>query len=322
MKSAWEGLVLSFRSSTGTFASVFKFITQGINGIRDMIDPEGSIVERTAKNYAEVFRGMGNEFISVYETQERIQKRFEEMNKAIDAGGGTARYKRYAKEGLQKAYDEVISELESQAETANAKVLELNTKFMNEEQKILKKQAKLTENGLNESNMAAYNKLQEQLEANRKAWDQAIDDATRFKEKMEDVVSGDTTTTTNGGGSGGVLTEKELAKMKQAYNQKKAILDAALNYEEKQLKLSLLQKEISEEEYNTAIKEKKAQYYEDVLALAKKYGQDESSILASQLDDQIKTSKMPRRKRQRRQGKRQRRPRMRQRRKWRNGKRR
>lgn len=288
MKSAWEGLVLSFRSSTGTFASVFKFITQGINGIRDMIDPEGSIVERTAKNYAEVFRGMGNEFISVYETQERIQKKFEELNKSIDAGGGTARYKRYAKEGLQQAYDEVMSELESQAETANAKVQELNTKFMNEEQKILKQQAKLTENGLNQSNMAAYDKLQDQLEANRKAWNQAIDDATRFKEKMDDIVSGDTPNGNGGNGGGGGLTDKELAKQQQAYNKKKAMLDAALNYEEKKLKLSLLQKEITEEEYNTAIKEKKAQYYEDVLALAEKYGQDDSAVLASMLDDQIK----------------------------------
>ena len=77
-------------------------------------------------------------------------------------------------------------------------------------------------------------------------------------------------------------------QQQKQYNEKKKQLDAALNYEEKQLKLSLLQKEISEEEYNAKIKEKKAQYYEDVLALSRKYGQDESSILASQLDDQIK----------------------------------
>ena len=288
MKSAWEGLVLSFRSSTGTFASVFKFITQGINGIRDMIDPEGSIVERTAKNYAEVFRGMGNEFISVYETQERIQKKFEELNKSIDAGGGTARYKRYAKEGLQQAYDEVMSELESQAETANAKVQELNTKFMNEEQKILKQQAKLTENGLNQSNMAAYDKLQEQLEANRKAWNQAIDDATRFKEKMDDIVSGDTTTTTSGGGTGGGPTEKELAKMKQAYSQKKQMLDAALNYEEKRLKVAWLKGEIGEADYNSLVYQMKAKHYEALLELARKYGQEDSAIRNKMLDDQIK----------------------------------
>ena len=288
MKSAWEGLVLSFRNSTGRFAKVFKFLTDGINGIRDLIDPEGSIEERTAKMYSEMFRNIGNEFISVEETRERVWAKYQELEKSIREGGGGAVYKKHALEGLKKAYNEVMPELTKMAEAANEKVLEINSQYMNEEQRILKQQAKLTENGLNQSNKAAYDKLQEQLEANRKAWNQAVADATRFKEKMEDVVSGDTTTTTSGGGTGGGPTEKELAKMKQAYNQKKAILDAALNYEEKQLKLSLLQKEISEEEYNTAIKEKKAQYYEDVLALARKYGQDDSSILASQLDDQIK----------------------------------
>lgn len=288
MKSAWEGLVLSFRNSTGTFAKVFKFITDGINGIRDLIDPEGSIEERTAKMYAEMFRDIGNEFISIEETRERVWAKYQRLEQDIRNGGGGVVYKKHALEGLKKAYNEVMPELTEMAKAANEKVLEINSQYMNEEQKILKQQAKLTENGLNQSNKAAYDKLQDQLEANRKAWNQAIDDATRFKEKMEEVVSGDTTTTTSGGGTDGGPTEKELAKMKQAYSQKKQMLDAALNYEEKQLKLSLLQKEISEEEYNTAIKEKKAQYYEDVLALAKKYGQDDSAILASMLDDQIK----------------------------------
>lgn len=288
MKSAWEGLVLSFRNSTGTFAKVFKFLTDGINGIRDLIDPEGSIEERTAKMYAEMFRDIGNEFISIEETRERVWAKYQELEKFIREGGGGVVYKKHALEGLKKAYNEVMPELTEMAKAANEKVLELNTQYMQKEQEILKQQAKLTENGLNQSNKAAYDKLQEQLEANRKAWNQAIDDATRFKEKMEEVVSGDTTTTTSGGGTGGGPTEKELAKMKQAYSQKKQMLDAALNYEEKQLKLQLLKKEISEEEYNAKIKEKKAQYYVDVLALAQKYGQDESSILASQLDNQIK----------------------------------
>ncbi len=288
MKSAWEGLVLSFRNSTGTFAKVFKFLTDGINGIRDLIDPEGSIEERTAKMYADMFRNIGNEFISIEETRERVWAKYQELEKSIREGGGGVVYKKHALEGLKKAYNEVIPELTEMAKAANEKVLEINSQYMNEEQKILKQQAKLTENGLNQSNKAAYDKLQDQLEANRKAWNQAINDATRFKEKMEDVVSGDTTTTTNGSGGGGGPTEKELAKMKQAYSRKKQMLDAALNYEEKQLKLQLLKKEISEEEYNAKIKGKKAQYYEDVLALAQKYGQDDSAILASQLDDQIK----------------------------------
>ena len=74
----------------------------------------------------------------------------------------------------------------------------------------------------------------------------------------------------------------------KAYSKKKQMLDSALNYEEKQLKMQLLKKEISEEEYDAAIKDKKAKYYKDLLDLAEKYNQDTSSILASQLDDQIK----------------------------------
>lgn len=288
MKSAWEGLVLSFRNSTGTFAKVFKFLTDGINGIRDLIDPEGSIEERTAKMYAEVFRDVGNEFISIEETRERVWAKYQELEKSIREGGGGVVYKKHALEGLKKAYNEVMSELTEMAKAANEKVLEINSQYMNEEQKILKQQAKLTENGLNQSNKAAYDKLQDKLEANRKAWNQAVADATRFKEKMEDVVSGDTTTTTSGGGTGGGPTEKELAKMKQAYSQKKQMLDAALNYEEKQLKLQWLKNEIGEADYNSLVYQMKAKHYEALLELARKYGQEDSAIRNKMLDDQIK----------------------------------
>ena len=288
MKSAWEGLVLSFRNSTGTFAKVFKFLTDGINGIRDLMDPEGSIEERSSKMYAEVFRDVGNEFISIEETRERVWQKYQELEQSIRNGGGGPVYKKHALIGLKKAYNEVMPELTKQAEAANEKVLELNEQYLKKEQEILKQQAKLTENGLNQSNKAAYDKLQDQLEANRKAWNQAIDDATRFKEKMEDVVSGDTTTTTNGGGSGGGPTEKELAKMKQAYSQKKQMLDAALNYEEKQLKLQWLKNEIGEADYNSLVYQMKAKHYEALLELARKYGQEDSAIRNKMLDDQIK----------------------------------
>lgn len=288
MKSAWEGLVLSFRSSTGTFASVFKFITGGINGIRDLIDPKGSIEERTAKMYSEMFRNIGNEFISVEETRERVWAKYQELEKSIREGGGGVVYKKHALEGLKAAYNEVMPELTEMAKSANEKVLELNTKYMQEEQKILKQQAKLTENGLNQSNMAAYNKLQEQLEANRKAWNQAIDDATKFKKKMDDIVED-----TGGGGTGGGggVDEKELAKQeaarKKAFSERKAQLEALYNYKTKTMKAQMLQGKMTEAEYNAAIKEKKAKLYEDLLGLGEKYKQDDSSIRAAMLDDLI-----------------------------------
>lgn len=286
MKSAWEGLVLSFRNSTGTFASVFKFITGGINGIRDLIDPKGSIEERTAKMYSEMFRNIGNEFISVEETRERVWAKYQELEKSIREGGGGVVYKKHALEGLKAAYNEVMPELTEMAKAADEKVLELNTKYMQEEQKILKQQAKLTENGLNQSNTAAYNKLQEQLEANRKAWNQAIDDATRFKAKMDDIVEG--TGTGGGTGGGGEVDEKELAKRQQAYNKKKAQMEAYLNYEEKRLKVAWLKGEMGEADYNSAVYTAKAQYYQDLLELARQYGQDDTAIRNKMLDDHIK----------------------------------
>lgn len=293
MKSAWEGLVLSFKNSTGTFAKVFKFLTDGINGIRDLMDPEGSIEERTSKMYADMFRNIGNEFISIEETRERVWAKYQELEKSIREGGGGAVYKKHALEGLKKAYNEVMPELTEMAKAANEKVLEINSQYMNEEQRILKQQAKLTENGLNQSNKAAYDKLQEQLEANRKAWNQAVADATRFKEKMEDVVSGDTTTTTNGSGTGGGgVDEKELKKQeaarKKAFADRKAQLEAFYNYETKMMKVKMLQGKMDEAEYNAAVKEKKEKLYADFLALAEKYKQDDSSIRNAILDDQIK----------------------------------
>lgn len=288
MKSAWEGLVLSFRSSTGTFASVFKFITGGINGIRDLIDPKGSIEERTAEMYSEMFRNIGNEFISVEETRERVWAKYQELEKSIREGGGGVVYKKHALEGLKAAYNEVMPELTEMAKAANEKVLELNTKYMQEEQKIFKQQAKLTENGLNQSNTAAYNKLQEQLEANRKAWNQAINDATRFKAKMDDIVEGTGTGTGGGTGGGGEVDEKELAKRQQAYNKKKAQMEAYLNYEEKRLKVAWLKGEMGEADYNSAVYTAKAQYYQDLLELARQYSQDNTAIRNKMLDDHIK----------------------------------
>lgn len=286
MKSAWEGLVLSFRNSTGTFAKVFKTITQGINGLRDMIDPEGTIETRAAQRYTEMFRNIGNEFISIEETRVRVWQKYQELEQSIRDGGGSVVYKKHALEGLKQAYNAVMPELTEMATEANAKVLEINTEYSKKEDDLYKKRAALLEKNSKAAQTKEWANIEKQIEANRKAWNQAIEDATRFKEKMDEIVSGDDSQ--GGGGGGGGLTDKELKKQQQAYNKEKAILDAALNYEEKQLKVSLLKKEITEEDYQAKIKEMKAQYYENLLALADKYHQDDTSIQAAMLDDQIK----------------------------------
>lgn len=286
MKSAWEGLVLSFRNSTGIFSKVFKTITQGINGLRDMIDPEGTIETRAAQRYTEMFRNIGNEFISIEETRVRVWQKYQELEQSIRDGGGSVVYKKHALEGLKQAYNAVMPELTEMATEANAKVLEINTEYSKKEDDLYKKRAALLEKNSKAAQTKEWANIEKQIEANRKAWNQAIEDATRFKEKMDEIVSGDDSQ--GGGGGGGGLTDKELKKQQQAYNKEKAILDAALNYEEKQLKVSLLKKEITEEDYQAKIKEMKARYYEDLLALADKYHQDDTSIQAAMLDDQIK----------------------------------
>ena len=288
MKSAWEGLVLSFRNSTGIFSKVFKTITQGINGLRDMIDPEGTIETRAAQRYTEMFRNIGNEFISIEETRVRVWQKYQELEQSIRDGGGSVVYKKHALEGLKQAYNAVMPELTEMATEANAKVLEINTEYSKKENELYQKRATLLEKNSKAAQTKEWANIEKQIEANRKAWNQAIEDATRFKEKMDEIVSGDDPQGGSGGGGGGGLTDKELKKQQQAYNKEKAILDAALNYEEKQLKVSLLKKEITEEDYQAKIKEMKAQYYENLLALADKYHQDDTSIQAAMLDDQIK----------------------------------
>ena len=72
------------------------------------------------------------------------------------------------------------------------------------------------------------------------------------------------------------------------YNEKKKQLDAAFNLEEKQQKLRLAKGEISEAKYNSAVYKAKAKYYQDLLALAQKYGQDTTEIQNKMMDDHIK----------------------------------
>lgn len=83
------------------------------------------------------------------------------------------------------------------------------------------------------------------------------------------------------------LVKADNNLLQREYQQKKIRLDAWLNYEEKQLKAQLLKGEISEQEYNRRIMAGKAEYYEELLALAKKYGQDETAITNKMMDDYI-----------------------------------
>lgn len=286
MKSAWEGLVLSFRSSTGTFASVFKFITGGINGIRELIDPEGTIEERTAKMYSEMFRNIGNEFISVEETRERVWAKYQELEKSIREGGGGVVYKKHALEGLKKAYNEVMPELTEMAKAANEKVLEINEKYKAQEDAIYNERAKLLEKNSKAVGTQAWKDLEERLAANKSAWEEELKQATAFKKKEAEILAGSDGDSGKTGGGG--VDEKELAKRQQAYNKKKAQMEAYLNYEEKRLKVAWLKGEMGEADYNSAVYTAKAQYYQDLLELARQYGQDDTAIRNKMLDDHIK----------------------------------
>lgn len=89
----------------------------------------------------------------------------------------------------------------------------------------------------------------------------------------------------SGGGGGGGMDPKEA---KKAYEARiKAIQEGTKN-EERQLELSLKRKKISEGQYEAEIYYLKARYFQDKIAAARQYGQDETAIWNEYYDWQIK----------------------------------
>lgn len=294
MKSAWEGLVLSFRKSTGPIASVVNLLTKAIQKARTLVDPKGAfyqpVFDSAEEQFEQIMNWAAETGVKIEDVQSRLFDAAERMaDKAKETAGGI--WDDVAVSAIQNAYWDAADKAAKQAEEAEKKVLEVNAKYNAKQEAIYKERAQMLEKNSKAVGTKAWEDSEKRLEANRKEWDEALKDARRFKKEMDEIVSGDDSSTNNNTGGGGV-DEKELKKQeaarKKAFAERKAQLEALYNYETKMMKVKMLQGDMDEAEYNAAVKEKKEKLYADLLALAEKYKQDDSSIRNAILDDQIK----------------------------------
>ena len=294
MKSAWEGLVLSFRKSTGPIASVVNLLTKAIQKARTLVDPKGAfyqpVFDSAEEQFEQIMNWAAETGAKIEDVQSRLFDAAERMaDKAKETAGGI--WDDVAVSAIQNAYWDAADKAAKQAEEAEKKVLEVNAKYNAKQEAIYKERVQMLEKNSKAVGTKAWEDSEKRLEANRKEWDEALKDARRFKKEMDEIVSGDDSSTNNNTGGGGV-DEKELKKQeaarKKAFADRKAQLEAFYNYETKMMKVKMLQGEMGEAEYNSAVYQAKAKYYEDMLALARKYGQDDTAIRDKMLDDHIK----------------------------------
>lgn len=176
---------------------------------------------------------------------------------------------------------------------------ELQTKLMNAEDAWKK-----ASHELNEAMMTPAPLMRPQLDM----WEQNINDLGKLEKDAHDIllklqqqerelqgkigqqsqVPGSTTDDDdNGGGGGGGGDEDTESKLKKAFDARIRAIQQQYKKEERELKLSLLRKEIDEFEYEAQLREKKAQYFRDKIAAAQRYHQDETEIINEFYDWQI-----------------------------------
>lgn len=279
MKSAWEGLVLSFMNSTGTFKDVFNGIANGIRGLTLLLSRDNRIsawADNAKDEVQRVYDEFGPEYFEMW-----VESRNKEFAQLFTKAGGGRKQKRKGDEwmGFKQAVENVDTEekdislakrLDQIERVYDAKVAQFKADVTLSEEEVEARIAEAKKKH-DDDRTAAIKKESDRMKRQAEEEKKAAEDAAKKKNEVDEKQA-----------------KKEETARKQAYSKQKSQLDAYLNYQEKSLKVQWLQGKMGEDEYNAKIKEKKAQYYEDVLALAKKYGQDASSILASQLDDQIK----------------------------------
>lgn len=272
MKSAWEGLVLTFGKSSGPIKGVINTITTAIRGIQDVIDPEGS-----TKNIVEGwFENATQGSLDALDAAERLRAKYNQLMGVYSKVEG--------KEGerVRNAIDEVfeseLAKLEPEAKAVEERILKVNEEFSKKKNDILKKGTGITDG--DEWNR----KIGKMLEENSKAWDEALALARRGGEAEIEVV-------TNTSEEKGKITEKEIAARKKKYSNEVAIIDAKSNYELKVLKVQLLNQEITQEQYDDRVLEKKKEALDKKISLARKYKQDETKLSAEGMDLEIEKIK-------------------------------
>lgn len=302
MKSAWEGLVLSFRGSTGTFAEVFRDITDGINGIRALIDPSSAVGEAGTGMIQDNLAAQYMKMLDPEEFGKYVDEQMEAYNEKIEEAGkktrrwgwasvfftpflgkwGDAKGVKTELEGERAVFEEAAEnitktvnltfaqELTQLQNVYNRKMAEIEADMSLSWNEVYAKQAELTDQYYKDRQAIIkkeYNRTKAQREAEEAEAKAAKEKKTKEDEKQR---------------------KKEETARQQAYNKKKAQAEAQFNYEEKRLKVAWLKGEMGEAEYNATVYRMKARHYQDLLSLAHQYGQDATAITNKMLDDQIK----------------------------------
>lgn len=281
MKSAWEGFMLSFRNSKGTVKSVIDFITTEIGGLKFLIDPDSEIDDfADAYDFSRVVESMNDMGADAIETMEAIDSQYQRLLTHIEESSYGDRRKERMRQGLKRAYDTIVEEVEPASKALQAEIDAVNKKFFDSEFELSKERnsGKITQEQWEER----YGKLREQKEAEIKL-------ARKKSKEIEDIE----TVTKN---KSKELLEKELADRKKKYSNEVAIIDAKSNYELKALKVQLLNQEITQEQYESEMFDIKFRAIDRKLELAQKYKQDETSLMASEMDLQIEVMQLAQKK--------------------------
>lgn len=277
MQSAWEGFILSMSNSQGTIKRVIDLLTKGIEGAT-MAFRENRVnayADMTVDKLQDIFDKFGGDYLEQY-----IANREAEYDKLIGSKkwwkpGDNTEKKRLQeeKDALRAASDKV------DRSGNNLSFQERLTQIQRiYETKVAQFQADMT---------LSQEKAEQLIKQAKVEYDESrktIIKAERERMEVADAKTKEETEKTQK-----ELTEKELAALKKAYQQKKSQLDAWHNYQERQMKVQWLKGEIDEGEYNSKLAANKQKYYQDILALARNYSQDDSSIRNKMLDDQIKS---------------------------------
>lgn len=277
MQSAWEGFILSMSNSQGTIKRVIDLLTKGIEGAT-MAFRESRVnayADMTVDKLQDIFDKFGGDYLEQY-----IANREAEYDKLIGSKKWWKPGNNYEKKLLQEEKDALRVASEKVDRSGNNLTFQERLAQIQRiyETKVAQFQADMT---LSQDKADQLSKqAKDEYEASRKA----IIKAERERMEAADAKAKEEAEKTQK-----ELTEKELAALKKAYQQKKTQLDAWHNYQEKQLKVQWLKGEIDEGEYNSKLTANKQKYYQDLLALARNYSQDNSGITNKMLDDQIKS---------------------------------
>ena len=281
MKSAWEGFILSFRNSKGTVKSVIDFITSEIRGLTFLFNPNSEIDDLAdAYDFSGIVKTMVGTGADALKTMEAIDAQYQRLLAHIEESSYGDRRKERMRQGLKKAYDAVAAEIEPEAKALQAQIDAVNKKYFDAEFQLSKDRnsGKITQEQWKER----YGKLQEQKEA----------EISLVRRKSEEIEGIETVTANNSK----ELSDKEIAARKKKYDKEIAIIDAQSNYELKALKVQLLNQEITQEQYESEMFDIKFRAIDRKLELAQKYNQDETSLMASEMDLQIEVMQLARKK--------------------------